>query len=200
MKEWLRDHCGNPRGLLGRVILKLMHVEHSSNLRWSIERLDFQPTDIVLDIGCGSGNAVQMVVPMVFKAYGIDRSLLAVEEARRQNQLEIQKGRVEIFQATLDETTFPRESFQLVTAFETVYFWENIEKDFSLIFDLLSPQGKFAIFCGSVSKKGNEDRGPSGFRIWSTQELESCLKNAGFTRVRIENRRSGKSALIIGEK
>ena len=135
MKEWLRDHCGNPRGLLGRIILKLMHVEHSSNLRWSIERLDFQPTDIVLDIGCGSGNAVQMVVPMVFKAYGIDRSLLAVEEARRQNQLEIQKGRVEIFQATLDETTFPRESLQLVTAFETVYFWENIEKDFSLIFD-----------------------------------------------------------------
>jgi protein-L-isoaspartate O-methyltransferase len=54
-------------------------------VRWAVERLAVQPSDRVLEIGCGSGVAATMICERLVEGQmlAIDRSEVQIERARR---------------------------------------------------------------------------------------------------------------------
>lgn len=91
-----------------------------------------------------------------------------------------------MLQADVSQLPFPDASFDLATAFETVYFWLGLAHCFSEVARVLRPGGIFLI----VNEADGLD--PSslkyetiidGMKIYSPEEIKAALREAGFIEV-----------------
>lgn len=79
------------------------------------------------------------------KVYGVDYSLESVNLSKEVNEDYICEGKVEILHGNVQKLPFEDETFDIITAFETVYFWPNIEKCFGEVKRVLKSGGIFLI-------------------------------------------------------
>ena len=82
--------------------------------------------------------------------------------------------------------TLEKESFDLITAFETVYFWGDLNKAFSNVRNCLKEKGKFIIIHENDGLIDNVEELESmidGLRLYKFEEMEAALKEVGFSKV-----------------
>ncbi|MEI3085272.1 MAG: class I SAM-dependent methyltransferase [Oscillospiraceae bacterium] len=82
----------------------------------------------MLDCGCGGGANIKTLLKKCPQGIvnGIDYSDVSVEWARKLNQSAIACGRCTVQQGDVSELGFKGAQFDLVTGFETVYFWPGL--------------------------------------------------------------------------
>ena len=72
----------------------------------------------------------------------------------------------------------------IVTAFETIYFWNDIVENFKEVLRVLKPEGRFYICNEACSEEGNEKWVRNiDLRIYSPIEIQRMLEQAGFINV-----------------
>lgn len=138
-----------PEGKLGNIQLKSMNKEHTPVSLWGLKHLNISSDDVVLDIGCGGGMNINRMAQTAKKVYGVDYSIESVNLSKEVNDDLIREGRVEIYEGNVMDLPFEDNSFDIVTAFETIYFWPDIEKSFGEVKRVLKPGGMFLIGCES---------------------------------------------------
>ena len=140
------DNFGNPKGLLGRMMLVSMDREHLPMAQWALKQIRIPDNGTVADLGCGGGYNIKRMLDMSTKAnfIGLDISDEIVKKAQKVNHDEIGK-RVKIIKGSAENLTFKDNSIDLITAFETVFFWKNPEKAFRDIYRSLVNGGFFAV-------------------------------------------------------
>ena len=101
---------------------------------------------ITLDIGCGGGKTIHTLSKRIpfGKIYGIDYSEQAVENSKSQYTGR-KTGKVIIHQASVSSIPYNTNFFNLITAFQTHYFWPDVEQDIKEVFRVLQPNGSFYI-------------------------------------------------------
>ena len=143
---------------------------------------------VVLDIGCGTGSQCGDIAGNVKQVTGIDisRKLLAIAERRK---AERKLDNVEFLQASLFDERFQPGSFDVVTAFYVLHFFEDIDAVFKRIHDLLKPDGLFiseTVCLGEKKLTGRLLRfvGHLGLlpliNLLTTRQIEQTLKESGF--------------------
>src|SRR5262245_59199902 len=87
-----------PSGLLGRWIGRKMMEQHLPENIWTVEILNPQPEDKILEIGFGPGIAVEQVAYRVTKGLvaGIDFSQTMVSVAKQRNAAAVRSGLVDL--------------------------------------------------------------------------------------------------------
>ena len=112
---------------------------------------------MVLDCGCGGGANIKTLLKRCpkGKVQGIDYSAVSVEKTRKVNAGAIAAGRCAVQQASVAELPFDAERFDVVTAFETVYFWPELAQNFREVYRVLKPGGTF---CGCFYVRGEHKR------------------------------------------
>ena len=178
----------NPQGELGDELLDKMNINHEGLARWSLSHLDISKDDIILDIGCGGGVNVERFLKMTEnKVYGLDYSELAVERSVKLNQTAIDADRCEIIQGSVSDMPFKDNSFDIVTAFETVYFWPDFENDLKEVLRVLKDNGLIFIANEALPKENDERQKELiellDMNIYSKDELIEYLNEAGFSNV-----------------
>ena len=145
-----------PEGFFGRMILWGMNTGHASLAQWGMSCLQWQPEWSVLDIGCGGGANLLQILQRCpqGKAYGIDISSESVTFARKKNKKYL-GTRCFIEQGGVHRLPYPDYAFDAVTAFETVYFWGNLQHAFTEVARVLKPGGSFLICC-EISDPANK--------------------------------------------
>ena len=136
-----------PEGKLGNIQLKSMNMEHTPVSLWGLKHLNISPDDVILDIGCGGGMNINRMAQGAKKVYGVDYSIESVNLSKEVNEDLIKEGRVEVHEGNVMDLPFEDNSFDIVTAFETVYFWPDIVKSFGEVKRVLKPGGMFLIGC-----------------------------------------------------
>ena len=126
-----------PEGKLGNIQLKSMNKEHTPVSLWGLKHLNISPDDVILDIGCGGGMNINRMAQGAKKVYGVDYSIESVNLSKEVNEDLIKEGRVEVHEGNVMDLPFEDNSFDIVTAFETVYFWPDIVKSFGELIDIL---------------------------------------------------------------
>ena len=182
-----------PRGILGNLMLSLMNTGHSPLTKWGLAHLTVKPDGQVLDIGCGGGKTVARLLDRVpvGRVAGVDYSPLSVEKSRRLNQRAIEANRAEIHRGEVSHLPFDGDTFDAVTAFETVYFWPDIVHDFREINRILRPGGMLLLCNEAVRREGCPHTGLAELlhmRVYSAGELSLALTEAGFTKVDVSVR------------
>ena len=184
----LMINAGKPKGELGEKLIDNMNINHESLAQWGVSHLNISKDCIILDIGCGGGVNVKRFLKLSEnKVYGIDYSELSVEKSSQLNMDEIEDGRCEIRQESVSEMSFDDDTFDIITAFETVYFWPDIENDFREVRRVLKKGGNFLICNEALPKKDDERQKEFiellNCNIYSEYELVDFLKESGFSKV-----------------
>ena len=190
-----------PIGELGDQLLDRMNESHESLAQWGVSHLDISKEDIILDIGCGGGVNVERFLKMTEnKVYGLDYSEVAVEKSIKLNKAAIDEGRCEIIQASVSDLPFENEIFDIVTGFETVYFWPDFVNDLREVRRVLKNDGIIFICNEAIPKEGDfrqeELKELLDMNIYSDDELDQYLREAGFSDVIIFD----KSSLEVESK
>ena len=185
------SNTGKPEGTMGKIVVAMMNRGHAGIAQWGFSHIDLQGNEEVLDCGCGGGANVAVFLRMADEGHvtGLDYSPVSVEKAREVNHAAIAAGRCEIVQGNVQELPFESAHFDVVTAFETVYFWPEIAHCFVEIYRVLKPGGMFMITNETSGKTGSHEKWVKivdNMSVYTGEELESLLTNAGFARVVID--------------
>ncbi len=181
-----------PEGLLGALMLRGMNSGHGELADWGFTHLPaIRPAQIV-DLGCGAGRNAGELLKNYPAAHvtAIDYSALSVEKAAAYNKKSIDAGRCTVRQGDVSGLQLPEESFDLATAFETVYFWPGLEKCFSQVARILKPGGFFLICNESdgLDATGRKfEKIIDGMKCYTAEELGTALRKAGFSDVSVDH-------------
>ncbi len=103
--------------------------------------------DTILDVGCGGGRTVAKLAAAAHagQVYGIDYAAASVEAARRINREAIAAGRVVIEEASVLALPFADRTFDLVTAAETHFWWQDLAGGMRECHRVLTPGGRMIV-------------------------------------------------------
>ncbi len=178
-----------PVGLGGKLMVAFMNSGHSAMADWGFSHLETKPGYRALDAGCGGGANLKKLLVRCHDVTGLDYSEVSVDKSRKVNEKAIQKGTCKVVQGDVASLPFLDSSFDLVTAFETVYFWPGPEASFAQIYRVLKSNGTFFI-CNESDGENEADqkweRSIRGMKLYTAQELEKHLRNVGFTKILVE--------------
>ena len=182
------NNTRKPEGLLGRCMVGSMNHAHAALADWGLRHLpETGPTEIA-ELGCGGGRNIRALLRKypVATVTALDYSKISVEKARSVNRKGLQAGRCRIIQGDVSHLPFENSAFDLVTAFETVYFWPGPTESFREVYRTLRPGGVFLIANESDGENSQDDKWLSvidGMRIFNQIQLTTFLTEAGFSEV-----------------
>ena len=194
-----------PEGFLGKMMLGTMNSGHAKLADWGFTHLPEMAPESTVDLGCGGGRNAGELLKMFPKAHvtAIDYSKLSVERAKDYNKVMIETGRCEVLQGDVSDLQLPKETFDLATAFETVYFWPGLEKCFAQVAKVLKPGGYFMI-CnesdGTDPTSLKFEKIIDGMKNYKAEEIEAALKAAGFSEVMSDHHPSKPWITVLARK
>ena len=134
------------------------------------------------------------------KVYGVDISDTSVKATKRFNRKDVKKGKVEVLNANVRKLPFERGTFDIVTAVETFYFWQDKEGAVKNVYDVMKKGGTFIIMLDAYAD-GTDDAkeivDEINLELNTPEQLEKWLTNAGFTARVVTNQ---KRIFAIGAK
>ena len=175
-----------PEGFFGRMMVNGMNGGgHARLAEWGLSHLTLTVDANVLDVGCGGGANVARLLKRCPKGTvtGIDYSPVSVKKSTEVNAAAIAAGRCRVLEGSAAALPFEEDTFDLVTAFETVYFWPDIEECFRGVRRILKEGGRFAIVNeddGLTGKNEKWEKMIDGMHTYTPDELRTHLANAGF--------------------
>ena len=187
----------------GLAMLNRMNERHKNLHKWGIEHISLDNIKTLLDIGFGGGQNIKNMCEMLpnAKIYGIDYSKASYKRCAELNDIAIKEGRVELTVGSAENLPYSSNSFDVVTAFETVYYWPNIENCFKNIYSVLRENGVFLICNEDSSLVGNEEIADTlDMKFYNESELEEYLKEAGFKTVNTYRHEDGKWICAVAIK
>ena len=191
MSQMLRQ-CRKPTGWLGRMVARGMNRSHSDMTDWGLGQISIGNSDTILDVGCGGGGTIRKLARMAAegRVYGIDYSEESVRIAARTNRWLIAAGRVDIRHGSVSSLPFPNDIFDLVTAIETHYFWQDLVHDMKEVLRVLKPGG-LLVMMGGEYKGGKYDQRNerwvelADMAYHTVDEFEQLFCTVGLSEVRV---------------
>ena len=184
----LIKNARKPVGELGHQILDRMNKSHETMAQWGVSHFEVKPDSKILDIGCGGGRNIERFATQISKngrVVGVDYSKVSVEKSIKLNQKFIDEGIVNVLEASVSDMPFYDETFDIVTGFETIYFWPDFVNDLKEVNRVLK-KGGLVFFCNeAVYREGEMDKYDDlvellDMKIYAEEVLEKSLKKAGF--------------------
>ncbi|EGC04370.1 methyltransferase domain protein [Ruminococcus albus 8] len=193
------DNFGNPKGLLGRMMLVSMDKEHLPMAQWALEQISIPDSGKVADLGCGGGYNIRRMLGLSEKAkfIGLDISDESVKKAEKVNKNELGK-RVKIIKGSAENLPFTDNSIDLITAFETVFFWKKPEIAFREIYRSLVNGGCFAVINNYGDPNVDWEKKVPCMTRYTAEQIADMLKSAKFADISVNKKEN--LFLVMGYK
>ena len=179
----------HPKGFWGQRALKSMNGnKHAAMPQWVFEELKIDENVNILDMGCGGGANIKRMLAKYpqARATGLDLSNLSIEMAKDLNYKEVVDGQCIIIGGNVTQMPLAREIFDVVTAFETIYYWASLDLGAAEMLRVLKPGG-MAVIANEMDGETEQDRVTEhcvgGIRIYTINEIKQSLVEAGFKNI-----------------
>ncbi len=184
------ENTRKPVGFGGKIMVAMMNSGHGAMADWGLQHITIAEDATVLDAGCGGGANIKKLLTKCPRGMvkGIDYSEISVEKSRKVNAKAISAGCCEVIQASVAELPFEDNTFDLVTAFETIYFWPGLIDCFREVYRVIKPGGTFFI-CnesnGETSKDEKWVEKIGGMTIYNAAKILNALNEVGFSNAQV---------------
>lgn len=147
-----------------------------ARIRWAVEFMDVQPSDHVLEIGCGPGAGAEAICSKLEtgKLFAIDRSESGVDRTKRRCAKYVEAGRLTVRQIDLATLRVPVKRLNKVYAFNVNLFWvRDCTDEVALLHERVLPGGAVFLFyevkfpdeMPTVVEKASAALSAGGFRV-----------------------------------
>lgn len=184
------ENTKKPEGLGGKIMVAMMNSGHGKLADWGMSFLGLSTDAAILDCGCGGGANLCKLLKRCPNGTvtGIDYSSVSVEKSKKLNAKTISEGRCCVLETSVAVLPFEDNKFDVVTAFETVYFWPGLVDCFREVYRVTKTGGIFLICneaTGDTDKNDKWTQLIDGMTIYRDAQLKTALREAGFTNIQI---------------
>lgn len=147
----------------------------AERLVWAVEALAVEPSDRLLEIGCGHGVAVSLVCERLDggSIVAIDRSPKMIAMARKRNADHVASGKASFQTVSLHEADFGKTRFDKIFAIHVgVFLRGRPARELEIVKACLAPGGSFHLIYQPLVAAHAAEIG---------ETLSSLLKSHGFT-------------------
>lgn len=196
--------CRKPHGDEGFETIENMNENHREISEFAFGIVNVGKNDRILDIGCGGGVNIEKFLKLTdSNVDGLDYSEVSVEASIKQNRKAVDDGRCRIIQADVRQMPIGDEEYDLVSAFETIYFWPEIQESFREVSRVIKPNGQFLIAQGTDGNHPDDEMWLAtveGMHVYTASDLEKYLLDAGFSRVESHVKENDYIMAVIAHK
>lgn len=202
----IAQQLAKPNGFLGNIIgFGMKHGNRSIN-EWTIEQLNLNFSDVVLEVGFGPGVSIKLVSGTVSegRVVGIDCSKTMLEQAAKRNAAEIASGKVELIHGDVSTLPYGDDTFDKVFAVQVLYFWDDPLGNLKEIKRVMKPEGTIAL---SILDKKDLEKKPIAktgvFNLYDADDVIRLFNQAGFHQINYKteaNHKYGTCVCCIGRK
>ena len=177
-----------PEGTLGKMMVNGMNSGHAKLADWGISHLPEMEPSKILELGCGGGRNAGELAKKYPSANvtAIDYSEVSVAKSKEYNKELIASGKMTVKQGDVSDLRLPVDTYNLATAFETIYFWPGLEKCFAEVYKVLKSGGFFMIVNESDGMDDTSlkyEKIIDGMKCYTIEQIGAALKAAGFSEV-----------------
>jgi ubiquinone/menaquinone biosynthesis C-methylase UbiE len=184
-----------------------MNLRHSALTDWGLHHVSVRTDDTILDLGCGGGRTVAKLAAAASNGviHGVDCAPASVAAARRTNRRFIEAGRVRIEEASASDLPFPDGMFDIVTAVETHFWWQDLNGGMREAYRVLKPGCHMAVIA-EIYNGGRHAKHADRLAQWTTMAIldipqhRQMFEDVGFTDVRIDEERHRGWICVVGAK
>jgi SAM-dependent methyltransferase len=201
------NQARKPTRWVGRAFAWAMNASHASLTNWGLKQVRVEKPFMILDVGCGGGETIHKLAGIATegRVSGVDYAEGSVAASRARNAALIRAGRVDIQRATVSRLPFRNDTFDLVTAVETHYYWPDLPQDMKEIRRVVKPGGTMVLIAESY--KGNRNdwlhrlvMKPLRAAHLSAEEHRDLFTASGFSDVQLFEQRAMGWLCVTGTR
>ena len=183
--ECIARQAGHPRGLVGRLLFRVMAAETLAANERALQILGLERNSRVLEIGFGHGRTLARALELAPNGYvaGIDVSADMVGAFRNRQRRSNGPVLIEVKQASSDRIPYADAHFDRVYAVHTVYFWNSPLVHLREIRRVMNGDGKFVLAFTPKDPPAVASFPTTVYRFYSIEETKRFLSEAGFRGV-----------------
>jgi len=192
----LAKQLSHPEGEDGIKTGKLMQEGNAEMCTHTVELLNCQANDFILEIGPGNGAHVAGILCKAenMRYFGIDVSETMVTQAMENNQ----NDKAEFMQGNGYDLPYPDHYFDKIFTVNTLYFWLDVSAVLNEIKRVLKPNGQFFLAFRSENFMKNLPFTQFGFKLYSKEKANAMLEKSGFKVINTIEVNEGDSPSVIG--
>lgn len=204
MESYEPDQYMKPHGDEGILVIEEMNDEHRYIGDFALECVDVDENAKVIDLGCGGGVNIERFLELTKNNVdGLDYSDVAVAQSIKRNQKAVDEKRCNVICSDVTDIPIEDDSYDLATAFSTIFFWPNLAETFKEVLRIVKPGGEFMIAQGTDGTNPMDEEWIDtikGINVYTADELESYLLEAGFKSVEIFKKEGTYLLVVMGKK
>jgi ubiquinone/menaquinone biosynthesis C-methylase UbiE len=146
--QYLVKQSGNSNGIIGSILLNTMEKVHADIIIRGLRSIDGLESIKVLDIGIGSGYSILAIDKMIHTSeiVGIDISETALSKAEHRIESQAKSNnRIVIEYGNVAKLQYNTNEFDVITSFQSHYFWPDFDANIQNVSDLLKENGIFIL-------------------------------------------------------
>jgi len=174
-----------PQGFLGILAGRVMATRQSNLQRnlWTVDLLDLQPDDRVLELGPGPGVTLSVILDKLPNGFvvGVDHSATMLRQCEKKNRRDLDAGRLKLLEGNFTELPELPGVFDKILAVNSLQFDAMNPEALKQVVRYLTDDGTLAItFQPRGQDASNEKAREFG------EKLAAFLTQAGLARTRLE--------------
>jgi ubiquinone/menaquinone biosynthesis C-methylase UbiE len=147
IKTTFLKQFSKPTGILGKFVGYIMSVKNKERSNWTVEKLNFKPSDSILEIGYGPGVTLKKIARNLTTGFiaGIDHSPIMLTQAIKRNNKNIENNKVDLKCGTVWELNYPEKYFDIIFGSNVHFFWKDPVKEFKRLYTYLKENGRLVM-------------------------------------------------------
>jgi len=176
----LATQLRQPSGFVSRLTACLLPGQEQQLSHWTVEQLNIQPYQHLLEVGYGTGNTIQEAARRLKVGFlaGIDDSITHYRQAYRKNLRSIRDQLMQLHFGGLHELSYPPHYFHTIYGSNAHTQWEDPQREFIRLANLLKSGGRLVMVFQSPGTTVKDTRE-------AVEKIEEDYLAAGLTDIRI---------------
>jgi arsenite methyltransferase len=184
MLAGLAAQLGNPTGMRGRFVGRMLNRSNRGTIGAAIDALELKPGATAADLGFGGGVGLALLLERIGPqghVLGVDISPTMVSRASRRFQREIVGGCLQLHPGSITQLPLKDGSIDGAITINTIYFIADLNRAFSELTRVITGSGRVAVGIGDPEAMARMPMTPYGFKLRPVDEVVAVAKSAGLT-------------------